>query len=46
MFFASESNIPKYNNVLTRTDRFSLKLRIDRKVHRIELCRHFNSKLL
>jgi hypothetical protein len=45
MFFAPETTIPKYNNVLTRTDRFSLKLRIDRKVHRIELCKYFNSKL-
>lgn len=46
MFFAPESDIPKYNNVLTRTDLFSLKLIVTYKAHRIELCRHFNSKLL
>ena len=46
MFFAPESDILKYNNVLTRTDLFSLKPDIDCKVHRIELYRHFNSELL
>ena len=46
MFFAPESDIPKYNNVLTRTDLFSQQTDIDRKAHRIELCRHFCSKLL
>ena len=35
----------KYNNVLTRTDLFSLEPKNDRKAHRIELCKHFNSKL-
>lgn len=46
MFFAPESDIPKYNNVLTRTDLFSQQTDIDRKAHRIELYIHFNSKLL
>ena len=46
MIFAPESDIQKYNNVLTRTDLFSQKTDIDRKTHRIELCRHLNSKLL
>ena len=46
MFFAPESDIPKYNNVLMRTDLFSHKINTDRKAHRIELYRHFNSKLL
>jgi hypothetical protein len=31
MFFAPESDIPKYNNDLTRTERFSLKLKTTAK---------------
>lgn len=42
MFFAPESDIPKYNNVLTRTDLFSQQTDIDHKVHRIELYRNFS----
>ena len=39
MFFAPENAISKYNNVLTRTYLFSLKLNNSRTAHRIELCK-------
>ena len=37
---------PKHKLIFMRTDLFSSKPGIDYKVHRIELCRRFNSKLL
>ena len=44
MYFAPKTIIPKYNNVLTRTDLFSLRHTIERKARRIELCRRFSLK--
>ena len=37
---------PKHKLIFMRTDLFSLETDIDRKAHRIELYRHFNTRLL
>ena len=46
MFLTALKRFPKHKLVFMRTDLFSSKPGIDYKVHRIELCRRFNSKLL
>ena len=40
------NHFPKHKLIFMRTDLFSQEPDIDRKAHRIELCRHFNSELL
>lgn len=46
MFLTALKHFPKHKFFFMRTDLFSQKTDIDRKAHRIELYRHFNSKLL
>ena len=45
MFLTALKRFPKHKFFFMRTDLFSQETDIDRKAHRIELCRHFNSKL-
>ena len=45
-FLTALKRFPKHKSIFMRTDLCSLKSDIDRKAHRIELCRRFNSKLL
>ena len=45
-FLTALKHFPKHKFFFMRTDLFSQETDIDRKVHRIELYRHFNSKLL
>ena len=45
-FLTALKHFPKHKFFFMRTDFFSQQTDIDRKVHRIELYRHFNSKLL
>ena len=45
-FLTALKRFPKHKLIFMRTDLFSSKPGIDYKVHRIELCRRFNSKLL
>ena len=45
-FLTTLKKFPKHKLIFMRTDLFSKETDIDRKAHRIELCRHFDSKLL
>jgi hypothetical protein len=45
-FLTALKHFPKHKLIIMRTDLFSQQTDIDRKAHRIELCRHFNSELL
>ena len=45
-FLTALKRFPKHKLLFMRTDLFSQQTDIDRKAHRIELCRHFNSELL
>ena len=45
-FLTALKRFPKHKFFFMRTDLFSQQTDIDRKAHKIELRRHFNSKLL
>ena len=45
-FLTTLKKFPKHKLIFMITDLFSQQTDIDRKAHRIELYRHFNSKLL
>ena len=45
-FLTALKRFPKHKFFFMRTDLFSQETDIDRKAHRIELYRHFNTRLL
>ena len=42
MFLTSLKRFSKHKSIFMRTDLFSQETDIDRKAHRIEICRHFS----